>query len=71
MTGRAVASYGPIEAGKHFQKLECFCFSDQTLAPHEVREMPVVFRVSPDLDKETGTISVSYTFFDVTGKSKS
>jgi cytochrome c oxidase assembly protein subunit 11 len=71
MTGRAVASYGPIEAGKYVQKLECFCFSDQTLAPREVREMPVVFRVSPDLDKETGTISISYTFFDVTGKSRS
>jgi cytochrome c oxidase assembly protein subunit 11 len=71
MTGRAVASYGPAEAGRHFQKLECFCFSDQTLAPHEIREMPVVFRISPDLDKETGTVSISYTFFDVTGKSKS
>ena len=71
MTGRAVPSYSPIEAGKHFQKLECFCFSDQTLAPGEVREMPVVFRVSPELGKDIGTISISYTFFDVTRKERS
>ena len=71
MTGRAVPSYSPIEAGKHFQKQECFCFSDQTLAPGEVREMPVVFRVASELDKEIETISISYTFFDVTGKARS
>ena len=70
MTGRAVPSYSPMEAGKHFEKLECFCFSDQTLAPGEIREMPVVFRITSSLDKEIGTISVSYTFFDVTGKER-
>ncbi len=70
-TGRAVPSYSPVEAGRHFQKLECFCFSDQTLAPGEVREMPVVFRVETELDKEIETISLSYTFFDVTGKARS
>jgi cytochrome c oxidase assembly protein subunit 11 len=70
MTGRAVPSYSPIEAGKYIEKVECFCFSDQTLGPGEVREMAVVFRVRSDLDKEIGTISVSYTFFDVTGRER-
>ncbi len=67
-TGRAVPSFSPMAAGRSFEKLECFCFSNQTLGPGETREMPVVFRVLPGLDKEIGTVSLSYTFFDVTGK---
>jgi len=70
VVGRAVPSISPLQAAKHFIKLECFCFSDQKLAPGESREMPVVFRVDPELDKDVGTISLSYTFFDVTGKPK-
>lgn len=70
-TGRAVPSYGPVEAGRYFEKLECFCFSNQTLASGEVRDMPVVFRIKPEIDREIEVISVSYTFFDVTGKASS
>jgi cytochrome c oxidase assembly protein subunit 11 len=67
MTGQAVASYGPAYAGKYLNKLECFCFKQQTLAAHETREMPVVFRLSPELPPEVRTVTLSYTFFDVTG----
>jgi cytochrome c oxidase assembly protein subunit 11 len=66
VVGRAVPSISPLIAGQYFEKIECFCFSDQKLQPGEAREMPVVFRVKPELDKDIGTISLSYTFFDVT-----
>ncbi len=66
MTGRAVYNVLPAQAARHVEKLQCFCFSDQTLAPGETRDMPIVFRVSADLDKAVDTVSFSYTFFDVT-----
>jgi len=65
-TGRAVPSIGPVEAGLYFQKLACFCFSNQTLQPGETRDMPVTFFVDPKLPKDIGSIVLSYTFFDVT-----
>ena len=43
VTGQAIPSYGPQVAARHFRKLECFCFTQQTLAPGEVRRMPVAF----------------------------
>jgi cytochrome c oxidase assembly protein subunit 11 len=45
VTGQAIASFGPMVAGLHFKKLECFCFKQQTLQAGEMREMPVVFVV--------------------------
>ena len=68
VTGQAVPSYGPQRAGEYFQKLECFCFQQQTLAPGEVRRMPVTFVVDPKLPKDLNTIAVSYTFFEVAGR---
>jgi cytochrome c oxidase assembly protein subunit 11 len=68
VTGQAVASYGPQLAGEYFKKLECFCFTQQTLAPGEVRRMPVVFVVDPRLPKDVNTIALSYTFFEVEGR---
>ena len=68
ITGQAVPSYGPPLAGKYFKKLECFCFTQQTLAPGEVRRMPVVFVVDPKLPKDVTSIAISYTFFQVTGR---
>ena len=68
VTGQAVPSYGPQRAGEYFRKLECFCFTHQTLAPGEVRRMPVVFVVDPKLPKDVNTIAVSYTFFEVAGR---
>ncbi len=67
MTGQAVPSYGPPLAAEYFKKLECFCFTQQSFAPHEKRRMPVVFVVDPKLPKEVTTITLSYTFFEVEG----
>ena len=68
ITAQAVPSYGPQLAGEYFKKVECFCFSQQTLAPGEVRRMPVTFVVDPKLPKDVNSIALSYTFFEVAGK---
>lgn len=67
VTGQAIPSYGPQLAGQHFRKLDCFCFSRQTLGPGEAKEMPVVFVIDPALPKDVNTITLSYTFFEVAG----
>jgi len=69
LTGQAIPSYGPQEAAQYFRKLECFCFAKQTLQPGERRQMPVVFVVDPSLPADIGTITLSYTFFEVEGNS--
>ena len=69
VTAHAVMNTAPAVANRYIQKQECFCFTDQTLAAGESREMPVVFRVSPDAPRDLGTISVSYTFFEAKAKS--
>ena len=71
LTGQAIPSYGPRDAAQYFRKLECFCFTTQTLQPGETRQMPVVFVVDPSLPKDMGTITLSYTFFEVEGVRKS
>lgn len=63
--GQAVPSYGPQMAGGYIVKLACFCFKQQTFAPHEIRELPVVFMVDPKLPPEVKTVTLSYTFFEV------
>ena len=67
LTGQAIPSYGPQNAAQYFRKLECFCFSKQTLAPGERRQMAVVFVIDPALPKDVATITLSYTFFEVEG----
>jgi len=67
VTGQAVPSYGPRNAAQYFRKLDCFCFKQQTLAAGETRRMPVTFVVDPALPKDVGTITISYTFFEVPG----
>jgi cytochrome c oxidase assembly protein subunit 11 len=69
VTGQAVPSYGPQHAGEYFKKIECFCFTQQTLAAGETRRMPVTFVVDPKLPAGVKTIALSYTFFEVPGKS--
>ena len=64
VVARAVMNTVPANAGKWIDKQECFCFTDQTLAPGESREMPVVFRVRAELPRELDTLSISYTFFE-------
>jgi len=67
VTAQAIPSYGPQVAGQYFRKVECFCFQQQTLAAGETRRMPVMFSVDPALPKDIGTITLSYTFFQVAG----
>jgi cytochrome c oxidase assembly protein subunit 11 len=62
--GQAVPSITPAVAAAFFQKVECFCFTQQKFMPHEQRSMPLVFVVSPELDRDLGTITLSYTFFE-------
>ncbi|MBK6863255.1 MAG: cytochrome c oxidase assembly protein [Ideonella sp.] len=68
MVAQAIPSYAPRQAAAHFNKLECFCFSEYTLAPGEARQWPVVFVIDPRLPGDVRTITLSYTFFEVGGK---
>ena len=68
VTGQAVPSYGPQHAAEYFRKIECFCFTQQTLAAGETRRLPVVFVVDPKLPQDMNTIALSYTFFEVAGR---
>ena len=63
IVGNAVPSIAPSRASGYFSKTECFCFTAQTLAAGESRDMPVRFIVDPDLPADVHTITLSYTFF--------
>jgi cytochrome c oxidase assembly protein subunit 11 len=68
--GQAAYNVAPLTVGSYFQKINCFCFTEQTMAPGEKREMPVVFYVDPSIaaDHENdglNTITLSYTFYPV------
>lgn len=71
---RAAASFNvtPYKIGKYFEKLECFCFQEQTYEPGKPVKLPVVFFVSPDMAKDWQAddvrgITLSYTYYRVTG----
>ena len=70
ITAQAVPSYGPHVAEQYFKKIDCFCFTQQTLQPGESRQMPVVFVIESGLPKDVGTITLSYSFFEVEGAGK-
>ena len=65
MQAQAIPSYAPMQATQYFRKLECFCFKQQALGPHEAKQFPVVFVIDPKLPKNVQTITLSYTFFEV------
>jgi cytochrome c oxidase assembly protein subunit 11 len=71
IAGQAIPSYAPMQSAAHFNKFECFCFQQQTLGPNEVKQFPVVFVVDADLPKDVKNITLSYTFFEVAGRSAS
>jgi cytochrome c oxidase assembly protein subunit 11 len=69
-SGQAAYNVTPLTVGAYFQKINCFCFTEQTMAPGEKREMPVVFYVDPALASDSendslNTITLSYTFYPV------
>jgi cytochrome c oxidase assembly protein subunit 11 len=69
-TGQAAYNVAPLNVGAYFQKINCFCFTEQTFGPGESRQMPVVFYVDPAIaaDHENdglNTITLSYTFYPV------
>jgi cytochrome c oxidase assembly protein subunit 11 len=69
-TGQAAYNVAPLTVGAYFQKINCFCFTEQTMAPGERREMPVVFYVDPSIVSDSdndglNTITLSYTFYPV------
>lgn len=64
--GQAVPSVMPAVASRHFSKTECFCFTKQVFDAGEQRDMPVSFMVSRELPDDISTLTLSYTFFDVT-----
>ena len=69
-TGQAAYNVAPLTVGAYFEKINCFCFTEQTMAPGEKREMPVVFYVDPSIVKDSdndglNTITLSYTFYPV------
>ena len=68
MAAQAFPSYAPASAMAHFKKLECFCFTEHVLKPGESKQWPVVFVVDRKLPKDVRTITLSYTFFEVGGK---
>jgi cytochrome c oxidase assembly protein subunit 11 len=68
MSAQAIPSYAPQQASAHFKKLECFCFNQYTLDPGEKKSWPVVFVIDPKLSNDVKTITLSYTFFEVGGK---
>ncbi len=68
MSAQAIPSYAPRNAMAHFNKVECFCFNQYTLEPGERKQWPVAFVIDPKLPKDVTTITLSYTFFEVGGK---
>ncbi|MBT6530047.1 MAG: cytochrome c oxidase assembly protein [Betaproteobacteria bacterium] len=64
---QAIPSYGPQHAAQFVKKLECFCFTQQTINAGETRDFSVVFVLDPTLPSDVGTVTLSYTMFEIEG----
>ena len=71
VVAQAVPSVVPSKAVKYFNKIECFCFTQQTFKPGEAREMPLRFVLDPLLPKTVSTVTLAYTFFDTQNRQTS
>ena len=67
---QAIPSYGPQHAAQFVKKLECFCFTQQTINAGETRDFSVVFVLDPTLPSDVGTVTLSYTMFEIEGTKK-
>ncbi len=70
LVAQAIPSVSPGLAAEYLKKTECFCFSQQTFAPHEKKTMPVRFVIDPKLPERYKTITLAYTFFDNTDRNQ-
>lgn len=68
MTVQAIPSMTPPDALSHFHKIQCFCFTQQSLKALESKDMPMVFQIDKNLPKNIRVITLAYTLFDVTPK---
>lgn len=73
LAGSAIYNVTPFKAGKYFHKIQCFCFDEQILAPHERMDMPVLFYVDPQMAEDPNmddvkVITLSYNFYKTDSK---
>ena len=69
VTIQAIPSVSPGLAAQYVKKTECFCFTQQTLKPHEAKTMPLLFHIDKSIPAEMQTLTLSYTIFNVTSRS--
>jgi cytochrome c oxidase assembly protein subunit 11 len=69
MVGQAIPSVAPNAAAAHLNKIECFCFEEQTLEAGETADMPIRFFIDPELPANITKVTLSYTLYDITDKS--